>query len=85
MAQAVGHQRVIPEDRVLLRYQGPERMPWSIWPGCTAAYKAYCTTIIPPPPRDLDFPISAARCLHVHTTREILAAKGGTVDENVGQ
>ena len=32
-----------------------------------------------PPPHGLDFPISAARHLHVHTTREILAAKGGTV------
>jgi len=32
----------------------------------------------------LDVPISAARRLHVHTTREILAVKGGTVGENVG-
>jgi len=32
----------------------------------------------PNPPRDLDVPTSAARRLHVHTTREILAAKGGT-------
>jgi hypothetical protein len=51
-------------------------MPQSICPGCTAAYKAYCATLIPP--CDLDIPTSAARCLHVHTTREILAAKGGT-------
>jgi hypothetical protein len=29
----------------------------------------------------LDVPTSAARRLHVHTTREILAAKGGTVGE----
>jgi hypothetical protein len=33
----------------------------------------------------LDVPISAARHLHVHTTGEILAAKGGTVGENVGR
>ena len=51
----------------------------SICPGCTAAYKAYCATLIPP--RDLDVPTSAARCLHIHTTREILAAKGGTCEQ----
>jgi hypothetical protein len=33
----------------------------------------------------LDIPTSAARRLHVHTTREILAAKGGNVGENVGR
>jgi hypothetical protein len=33
----------------------------------------------------LDVPTSAARRLHVHTTREILAAKGGTVGEYVGR
>ena len=33
----------------------------------------------------LNVPTSAARRLHVHTTREILAAKGGTVGENVGR
>ena len=33
----------------------------------------------------LDVPTSAARRLHVHTTREILVAKGGTVGENVGR
>jgi hypothetical protein len=32
----------------------------------------------------LDIPTSAARRLHVRTTRETLAAKGGTVDKNVG-
>jgi hypothetical protein len=32
-----------------------------------------------------DVPTSAARRLHVHTTREILAAKGGTVGENVAR
>jgi hypothetical protein len=30
------------------------------------------------PSRDLDIPTSAAKRLHVHTTQEILAAKGGT-------
>jgi len=38
-----------------------------------------------PTPVILDVPTSAARRLHVHMTREILAAKGGTVGENVGQ
>jgi hypothetical protein len=37
----------------------------------------------PPPLHGLDAPISTARCLHVHTKREILAAKGGTLGENV--
>jgi len=36
-----------------------------------------------PPMIFLDVPTSAARHLHVCTTREILAAKGGTVDKNV--
>jgi len=36
-----------------------------------------------PLPMILDVPTSAARRLHVHTKREILAAKGGTVGENV--
>jgi hypothetical protein len=49
----------------------------------TAAWKTYCATLNTPPP--LDVPTSTARCLHVHTTREILAAKGGTVCENVGR
>jgi hypothetical protein len=39
----------------------------------------------PCPPVILDVSTSAARRLHVHTTREILAAKGGTVGKNVGQ
>ena len=34
------------------------------------------------PPR-LDVPTFATRCLHVVTKREILAAEGGTVGENV--
>jgi hypothetical protein len=50
---------------------------WSICPGCTAALRL----IVQPffnPPYVLDVPTFAARCLHVHTTREIQAAKGGT-------
>jgi len=39
----------------------------------------------PEPLCRLDVPTPAARCLHVQTTREILAAKGGTVDENAGR
>jgi hypothetical protein len=39
----------------------------------------------PYPPVILDVPTPAAGHLHVHTTREILAAKGGTVGENVGR
>jgi uncharacterized CHY-type Zn-finger protein len=54
----------------------------STCPRCTAAYKAYCATLNHP--SGLDILTSTARCLHVHTTREILAAKGGTVGENVG-
>ena len=50
---------------------------WSICPGCTAAYEAYCATLIPPP-RNLDVHTSDARHLHVHTTRVILATRGGT-------
>jgi hypothetical protein len=38
-----------------------------------------------PPPHGLDVPISATGCLHIRMTREILAAKGGTVGKNVGQ
>jgi hypothetical protein len=33
----------------------------------------------------IDVPTFADRCLHVHTTREILTAKGGTVGENFGR
>jgi hypothetical protein len=39
----------------------------------------------PYPPVILDVPTSTARRLHVHTTRKILATKGGTVGENVGR
>jgi hypothetical protein len=39
----------------------------------------------PYPPVILDVPTSAARRLHVHMTHEILAAKGGTVGENVSR
>jgi hypothetical protein len=62
---------------LLLRHQGPERVPKMhriLW--------AYCATLVPPV--ILDVPTFAAGCLHVHTTRETLAAKGGTVGENVG-
>jgi len=38
-----------------------------------------------PPLICLDVPTSAARHLHAHKTREILAAKSGTVGENVGR
>jgi hypothetical protein len=37
------------------------------------------------PPVILDVVTSAARRLHFHTTREILAAKGGTVGKNFGR
>jgi hypothetical protein len=47
---------------------------------------AYCTTLAPPPPPViLGVPTSAARRLHVHTARDILAAKGGAVGEIVGR
>jgi len=74
---------IIRSPLLLLHHQDPEHMPWSICPRCTAAYEAYCATLIPP--CDLDVPTSTPRHLHVHTTREILAAKGGTVGENVGR
>ena len=57
---------------------------WSISPRCTAAYRLIVRPL-PPIPVILDVPTSAARRLHVHTTRVILAAKGGTVGENVGR
>ena len=43
--------------------------------------QAYRATLNPT--HGLDVPSSTARCLHVHTTGEILAAKGGTVGKNV--
>jgi len=55
----------------------------SICPRCTAAYRLIVRPLSPP--WFLDVPTSTARCLHVHTTQEILAAKGGTVGENVGR
>jgi len=55
---------------------------WSISPRCTAAYRLI---VRPLSPVILDAPTSAARRLHVHTTREILAAKGGIVGENVAR
>jgi len=59
----------------------------SICPGAYAPDALQPVRLIVQPlfPRDLDVPTSAARRLHVHTTREILAAKGGTVGENVGR
>jgi hypothetical protein len=48
---------------------------WSICPRCTAAYGLIVRPLSPPV--ILDVPTSAAR--------EILAAKDGTVDENVGR
>ena len=62
----------------LLRHQGLEHMPQM-----HRSLYAYCSTLVPPV--ILDFPTSAARRLHVHTKREILAAKGGTVGENVSR
>jgi hypothetical protein len=55
----------------------------SICPRCTAANRLIVRPLSPPV--ILDVPTSAARPLHVHTTREILAVKGGTVGENVGR
>jgi hypothetical protein len=51
----------------------------SICPRCTAAYRLIVRPLssLPPPPVKLNVPTYAARRLHVHTTREILAAKGG--------
>jgi len=63
---------------LLLHHQGPWHMPQM-----HRSLQAYCATFVPP--WFLDVPTSAARCLHVHMTWEILAAKGGTVGENVGQ
>jgi hypothetical protein len=58
--------------RVLLFLQGPEHMP-----RCIAAYRLIVRPLTTP--RGLDVPTSAA------TTREILAAKGGTVGKNVSR
>ena len=57
---------------LLLRNQGLEHMP-----RMHRSLKAYCATLLTPL-MFLDVPTFAARCLHVHTTREIQAAKGGT-------
>ena len=49
----------------------------SICPRCTAALRL---TVRPRNPTYvLDVPTFAARCLHVHSMREIQAAKGGTL------
>jgi hypothetical protein len=63
---------------VLLLLHGPEHMPQM-----HHSLLAYCVTLNPPP-HCLEVPTSAARRLHIHVTQEILAAKGGTVGENVG-
>jgi len=73
------YTRHIPIMRhlILLCHQGPEHMPQMhriLW--------AYCATLVPPV--NLDVLTSNPRCLHVHTTWDILAVKGGTVGENVG-
>jgi hypothetical protein len=57
----------------------------SICPRCTAAYRLIVQPWTPTPPNGLNIPISAARPFHLHTTQKILAAKGGTVGENVGR
>jgi len=54
----------------------------SICPRCTAAYRLIVQPLSPPV--ILDVPTSATSRLHVYKTREILAAKGRTVGENVG-
>jgi hypothetical protein len=64
---------------LLFLHQLPDHMPQM-----HRSLYAYCATL-KPPPAVLDVPNSAASCLHVHTTRDILAAKGGTVGENVGR
>jgi hypothetical protein len=53
---------------------------------CSRWTTAYRLIVRPlsPPPMILDVPTSAASHLHVYKTREILAAKGRTVGENVG-
>jgi hypothetical protein len=57
----------------------------SIYPRCTAAYGLIVRPLAPPPSVILDVPIFASKRLHLLTTREILAAKGGTVGKNVGR
>jgi hypothetical protein len=55
-----------------IHHQGPEHMPQM-----HRNLKAYCATLLTP--LILDIPTFAARCLHVHSMREIKAAKGGTL------
>ena len=57
---------------LLLRNQGPGHTPQM-----HHSLKAYCATLFPP--YVLGVPTFATRCLHVLTTREIQAAKGGTL------
>ena len=50
----------------------------SICPGCAAALRLIVQPYPFNPPYVLDVPTFAVSCLHVHKTREIQAAKGGT-------
>jgi hypothetical protein len=52
-------------------------------PGAYASYAPQPIRFVCDP--ILDVPISAARRLHVHTTRKILATKGASVGENFGR
>jgi hypothetical protein len=74
--------------RICIRHQGLEHTRML---QMHRSLEAYFSTLNhppptpPPPPPVLDVPTFAARYLHVHKTREILAAKGGNVGENVGR
>jgi hypothetical protein len=57
----------------------------SIYPRYTAAYGFILRHYPPSTPVILDVSTSAGRHLHLHTTRDILAAKGWTVAKNVSQ
>jgi hypothetical protein len=81
-------EKVIPVTGQIKRFLGDRFFFFfiraqSVRSRCTTAYKAYRATLNPP--CGLDIPTSATRCFHVHTTRETLAAKGGTVGKNVGR
>jgi hypothetical protein len=56
----------------LLRNQGPGQMLQM-----HRSLKSYCATLLTPPYVS-DVPTFGARCLYVHTAREIQVAKGGT-------
>ena len=57
---------------LLLHNQGQKHIP-----RMHRSLKAYCETLLTPL-MFLDVPTFTTRCLHVHTTQEIQAAKGGT-------